>query len=197
MSSMPARTFEDSTGAVWEVFEVHRSLTHPGSVSGGLEQGWLAFMSGERKRRLAPFPREWETAPDPELERLCSAARAVSPTRFPFDPSTRDRRRKEREAAGPADTGARRRADDSTAGEFGEVHLDVPNATVQSGAEGVEMTVREFAHQARARGLPAIDAMVQLKALLQAKFADPNSDARNLRLVRRWFVEAYYFEREG
>jgi hypothetical protein len=194
---MPARTFEDSSGAVWEVFEVHRSLTYPGSVSGGLEQGWLAFMSGERKRRLAPFPPEWQTAPDPELERLCSAARAVSPTRYPFDPSTRDRRGKEQEAGGSADTGARRRTEDSTAAELGAAHLDMPNGTVQSEAEGVETTVRGFARQARARGLPAIDAMVQLKALLQEKFVEPDSDARNLRLVRRWFVEAYYFEREG
>jgi hypothetical protein len=194
---MPARTFEDSTGAVWEVFEVHRSATHPGSVSGGLEQGWLAFMSGERKRRLAPFPPEWQTAPEPELERLCSVARAVSPTRYPFDPSTRDRRGKEREAAGPADTGERRRADDSTAAALGAAHLEMPNATVGSGEEGVEMTVREFAHQARARRLPAIDAMVQLKALLHEKFAEPDSAARDLRLVRRWFVEAYYFERRG
>jgi hypothetical protein len=192
---MPARTFEDSTGAVWEVFEVHRSSTHPGSVSGGLEQGWLAFMSGERKRRLAPFPPEWRTAPESELERLCAAARAVSPTRFPFDLNSRDRRGKEREAIGTADTGERRRADDSAAAGLAETHLDVPNAAVQSGVEGVEPTVRWFAHQARARGLPAIDAMVQLKALLHEKFVEPDSDARDLRLVRRWFVEAYYFER--
>jgi hypothetical protein len=194
---MPARTFEDSAGAVWEVFEVHRSSIGAGAVSGGLEQGWLAFMSGETKRRLAPFPPEWQTAPDPELERLCATARAVSPTKYPFDPITRDRRRKEREEAGPPDLGEGRRAEDGTAAAVGETIAEGPGTPVTGEAEAVEATVRRFAHQARARNLPAIDALVQLKALLQDEFTDPNSDARDLRSVRRWFVEAYYFEKKG
>jgi hypothetical protein len=121
----------------------------------------------------------------------------VSPTRHPFDPTTRDRRRKEREAAGPPDTGERRRADDNAPAEVRPTLAEEPDAPVTGDAEGVEATVRRFGHEARARNLPAIEAMVQLKALLQDRFAGPGSDARDIRRVRRWFVEAYYFERNG
>lgn len=194
---MAARTFEDSTGTIWEVFEVHRSSTRPGAVSGGLEQGWLAFTSGETKRRLAPFPRGWESSSDPELERLCSTARVVSPVRYPFDPSTRDRRRKERQAILPTDTGERRRtAGDAAAEPHGADERVVPPPTADE-KHSVEATVRHFAHDARAQGLPAIAAMVQLKALLAAEFSDDDPVARDLHSVRRWFVESFYFERKG
>jgi hypothetical protein len=68
--------------------------------------------------------------------------------------------------------------------------------TVRDG-DSVEDTVREFAHQARATGLPAIEAMVRLKALLTRVFTDPTSPARDVRAVRRWFVDAYYFKRDN
>src|SRR6476469_3498225 len=47
-----ARIFEDSTGAVWEVFEVRRSSDKTVGVSPGLESGWLAFVGTDAKRRL-------------------------------------------------------------------------------------------------------------------------------------------------
>jgi hypothetical protein len=191
---MAARKFADSSGAVWEVFEVHRSSSKPGAVSGGLEQGWLAFTNGDTKRRLAPFPPGWETVSEPELERLCTTARAVSPPKYPLDPITRDRRRKDREAATTPDTGERRRADDAPGAEDRAASVNGPGTPGEAEAGPVEVTVRRFAHQARARSLPAIEAMVQLKALLQEQFPERESDARDLRLVRRWFVEAYYFD---
>jgi hypothetical protein len=159
-----ARTFEDSSGAVWEVFEVHRSSRAVGGVSGGLESGWLAFVSGERKRRLAPFPAGWEKAPVTELERLCAMARVAPPHKHQVDQ--------------PAD---------------GETLPATPGEVPAS----VEATVRAFAHRARARSVPAVDAMVELKALLARTYPDPSSEARDLRRVRRWFVEAYYFERDA
>src|SRR6185436_13637056 len=64
---VPARQFEDSTGTMWEVFEVHRSSEAPRGVSAGLEKGWLAFVSAHGKRRLAPFPESWESATEREL----------------------------------------------------------------------------------------------------------------------------------
>src|SRR6478672_552744 len=107
---MAARTFEDSSGTVWQVFEVHRSSNKPGAVSTGLEQGWLSFSSADARRRLAPIPPQWESSPDPELERLCSRARVVPPTSHVFEPTSRDRRRKEGDPVERPDTGERRRA---------------------------------------------------------------------------------------
>ena len=45
----------------------------------GLKEGWLAFESGEDRRRLSPIPEGWETATDAELERYREAAREVRP----------------------------------------------------------------------------------------------------------------------
>jgi hypothetical protein len=78
----------------------------------------------------------------------------------------------------------------------------IPDAGTDSVAgsgdgKAVEDTVRAFAHQARTLGLPAIQAMLRLKALLLTNHPAPESEARNMRLVRRWFVEAYYFERNA
>ena len=191
---MTARTFADSAGTTWQVFEVHRSSTNPGAVSTGLEQGWLAFSSANAKRRLAPIPPGWETSPDPELEQLCSRARVVPPATHVFEPTSRDRRRREGDAVERQDTGERRRAVDYAAEETQAAPAKVGSAPPASGDTGVEATVRTFAHDARARGQPAIDAMVQLKALLQAQFGEQHADMHDIKSVRRWFVETYYFE---
>jgi hypothetical protein len=188
-----ARTFADSTGAVWEVLEVHRSSSKPGAVSGGLELGWLSFTSGDVKRRLAPIPPQWESSPDLELERLCSTAKAVPRPTHVFEPTSRDRRRKEGELVERQDTGERRRTSDEIGGEPRAAAEDASTSPTDADA-GVEATVRRFAHEARSRGLPAIDAMVQLKSLLQARFGDQDSGMRDIKSVRRWFVETYYFE---
>jgi hypothetical protein len=194
---MASKTFEDSSGAVWEVFEVRRSSTNPGAVSGGLEQGWLAFVSGDAKRRLAPVPGEWESAPTPELERLCALARGVPAARHRFDATTVERRRRERDAGVAQDTGERRRAADNAATEL-RTELELAGvASNPAEGDGVEATVRRFAHLARTRGQPAVAAMVELKALLRETFPAPDSEARETRRVRRWFVETYYFERNA
>lgn len=189
---MPARTFEDSAGTVWEVFEVQRSSQKVQAVTAGLERGWLAFISSDQKRRLAPYPADWRTADDVELERLCGSARAARPTGFTLEsraaeagpttdtsPRTRVPRIRQMRSAPPA------------AAHAGEL----PIANTATSDDSVEDTVRTFAHQARARGLPAIEAMVRLKTLLTRVYTEPGSAARDLHAVRRWFVEAYYFER--
>lgn len=168
-ASMPARTFTDSAGLTWDVFEVHRASKKAGAVSAGLESGWLAFASGERKRRLAPFPADWATSTDDELALLCEAARQAPTPRYPLTELPRPRIRRSQP---PVETS--------------------PEASTSM---GVEATVREFARQARARGLAAVAAMLELKVLLQDRHPEPDSPARDRRLVRRWFVEAYYFER--
>ena len=49
---MAHRTFKDSGGRDWEVWDVVPSQW----VGPTLDGGWLAFQSGEDRRRLAPLP---------------------------------------------------------------------------------------------------------------------------------------------
>lgn len=170
---MAARTFTDSAGLTWDVFEVHRASRTASAVSAGLENGWLAFASGENKRRLAPYPATWETFADAELEALCEAARRAPTPRFPLERPSRPRIKRS-----TLDT---------------EVEHSASTATSPM---NVETTVRDFAHDARARGLPAVSAMLELKALLLQRHPEPDSEARDRQLVRRWFVQAFYFERD-
>jgi hypothetical protein len=160
-------------------------------VSPGLEGGWLAFASGSRKRRLAPYPAEWQTVDEAELERLCGLARGAEER-----PLAEARSR----ATEPRDATSRIRVPrlrppraDSSVAPAGELPIE---ATAVNG-DAVEATVRAFAHEARAHRVPAVEAMVRLKALLSRVFTDPASPARNVRAVRRWFVDAYYFERDA
>jgi hypothetical protein len=197
---MAARTFEDSTGALWEVFEVHRTSTNAG-VSAGLEKGWLAFVSGPTKRRLAPFPPDWESATPMELERLCAAARAALQPRITGRETPLRPRLRRPDWAGVSEPPTHVSAEHAPRrGDVGD-GLVVPEAETEPGAggerESVEATVRAFAHQARTLGLPAIEAMMRLRALLLKEHPAPDSEARDKRRVRRWFVEAYYFERNA
>lgn len=174
---------------VWEVFEVHRASSKAEAVSPGLERGWLAFVSGDRKRRLAPFPREWQSADVPELERLCARARVARAMELG----------RQRDGSGSITSAAARspapRIRAPLHGREGAFNGELP-AAASTSADPVQRTVREFAHEARAQRLPAIEAMVQLKALLGRTYPEASSVARDLRAVRRWFVEAYYFERD-
>jgi hypothetical protein len=168
--TMAARMFEDSAGVSWEVFEVRRSGRDSGGVSQGLEGGWLAFTSAAGKRRLAPFPSEWESASASELELLCGTARPAVPTAYPKRAPRIVRSSGEHRAS----------AEESSA---------------------VHNAVRAFAREARARRVPAIEAMVKLRMHLSERFAGPDvpPDARaeieDRKRIRQWFVDAFYFER--
>jgi len=174
-----SRSFEDSSGILWEVFEVKRTSEAPGGVSHGLEKGWLTFVSAAGKRRLAPFPREWKEVAESELELLCASARTANPPRFDV-PRPRIR---------PARTTP---ADQPVA--------PPPEPVQETGL--VRDVIRAFAQEARRDKIPAIEAMVRLKALLAERYQENDvlddatrSDLGDLRRIRRWFVEAYYFER--
>jgi hypothetical protein len=187
-----ASTFEDSAGTVWEVFEVRRSSQKAQAVSAGLERGWLAFISPGQKRRLAPYPQEWQMMETAELERLCGSARVARPTGYGADTRSDDRT--------ASDGTPRVRVPRIRPARTSQATLEIeelPITSLATSADSVEDTVRTFAHQARARGLPAIEAMVRLKTLLGRVYPDGGSVARDLRSVRRWFVEAYYFERDA
>ena len=72
------RTFVDGSGTEWEVREIReaalsivprRHLPHPEYAD-----GWLLFSSSAERRRIAPFPPDWQMLPDSELARWCAQA---------------------------------------------------------------------------------------------------------------------------
>lgn len=70
---MAHRTFRDRNGLEWQVWDVI-----PNSYVGAtLDGGWLTFLSGEDKRRLAPVPLYWVNAPEAELAVLLDSAKQV------------------------------------------------------------------------------------------------------------------------
>lgn len=85
------RTFTDSSGTEWDVFEVH-----PGSgrtvsrVPPEFRDGWLCFQSASERRRLAPIPlhwKEWDAdALTTALQRTHGMARRTPPA-FDAEPS--------------------------------------------------------------------------------------------------------------
>lgn len=78
---MAVREFTDARGVEWRVWEVTAERLHPVTRIEDLLElatGWLAFESKDEKRRLAaPYPRDWDSLPLPELERLCRQAPPV------------------------------------------------------------------------------------------------------------------------
>ena len=52
-----------------------RRRVHTGQ---GLQNGWVCFQSPEEKRRLAPPPKDWETAADEALEALLGRAEPIT-----------------------------------------------------------------------------------------------------------------------
>ena len=74
-----SRTFRDMVGVEWTAREIAGpELT--GKLATLLEHdrrrgGWLVFESAEgEKRRLVPYPPDWRTISDFELERWCMRA---------------------------------------------------------------------------------------------------------------------------
>lgn len=165
---------------LWQVFEVQRASGATGGVSRGLEKGWLAFVSTEGKRRLAPFPSEWRECPAAELESLCASARIAKSPRFSEDPKRVGEPRPVPSVQPP-------------------VPVATPIDPVETGL--VRDVVRVFAQEARQKKMPAIEAMVRLKAMLAEQYgglevdAATRADLTDVRRIRRWFVEAFYFER--
>ena len=184
---MTARTFQEANGTIWQVFEVRRASEAPRGVSEGLEGGWLTFSSDAGKRRLAPVPAGWENAPPTELERLCGMARQANAAHFRREPRALGRSMvteallaaRQETPAGLSDW---RAADDA----------------VDEHAAEVREIVRRFAREARASQFSAVEAMLRLKALLSERYDVSTSPAllavvRDVRRVRRWFVDAFYF----
>ena len=191
IGDVASRSFEDSSGVIWEVFEVHRTSEAPRGVSAGLEKGWLSFVSDIGKRRLAPFPTVWREATDLELERLCSQARVAKPARFNAQPTSAVEGRSFAEPYVVRQVAPAEPVKDGSP----------PDGVEEEEEKVVRAFVRAFAHDARLNKLPAIEAMVRLKALLHERHGGSEAApeiravATDVARVRRWFVEAFYFDR--
>ena len=71
---MAHRTFRDRNGVEWQVWDVITDTF----VGATLDGGWLTFLAGEDKRRLAPVPLYWVSAPDSDLIGLLETAKPVA-----------------------------------------------------------------------------------------------------------------------
>ena len=82
------RTFTDSTGVEWTVFEVKRPGNEKTQWTYLPEQfgsGWLCFESDNAKRRLSPIPANWRESTDQDLHRLLQQAQPVARPRADRD----------------------------------------------------------------------------------------------------------------
>jgi hypothetical protein len=69
---MAIREFSDSAGMLWRIWATVPSTS--GIVSDDLRAGWLSFDSDSGRRRLAPVPKDWESANNERLELWLGAA---------------------------------------------------------------------------------------------------------------------------
>ena len=101
---MSLRTFVDSAGNEWDVYDVvprleerrnydrrisgemdigadrrdgDRRITVGGSGTISGTDGWLVFERGEERRRMSPIPEDWPRTTDAQLEAYCQGARHV------------------------------------------------------------------------------------------------------------------------
>jgi hypothetical protein len=82
---MGFRTFRDGDGCEWQVWDVvpsreieSRSRRHH-YLPPEMAEGWLCFEAADQKRRLTPFPADWEEQDDASMDALCRAAQPVAP----------------------------------------------------------------------------------------------------------------------
>lgn len=86
---MAIRVFRDPEGCEWQVWDVVPSReVETGSrrhhyLPPEMAQGWLCFEAGDQKRRLTPFPADWEEREDELLHLLCRSAEPVPPRTRP------------------------------------------------------------------------------------------------------------------
>lgn len=75
---MAYREFTDEEGRRWSAWETVPTAT--AGLPEAMSAGWLCFQTDTEKRRLAPIPPDWETAPEEELPRFLHAAEEIRPT---------------------------------------------------------------------------------------------------------------------
>jgi hypothetical protein len=82
---MAVREFEDDSGRRWRVWCITPEAIHPVTraedyLADCYQLGWLVFetTSGDLKRRLCPFPANWDQRDDGELRELLDKAEPVA-----------------------------------------------------------------------------------------------------------------------
>jgi hypothetical protein len=84
---MAFRTFRDHDGCEWQVWDVVPSRELEGRsrrhayLPPEMAEGWLCFEAADQKRRLTPFPSDWEEQDDDAMDALCRTAQPVVPRR--------------------------------------------------------------------------------------------------------------------
>lgn len=75
---MPERTFQDSQGNEWLVYDCAPTEGMKRGFAPELQTGWLCFQGPAEKRRLGNYPPEWERYSPRQLEMLMTEAAVVS-----------------------------------------------------------------------------------------------------------------------
>jgi len=86
---MAVREFTDRRGRSWRAWSIDPDAIHPATkaedyLADCYELGWIVFetIDEHEKRRLCPYPRNWETLPAEEMSDLLDRATIVSPSRL-------------------------------------------------------------------------------------------------------------------
>jgi hypothetical protein len=89
---MAVRDFIDEQGKTWRVWCILPESIHPITraedyLADCYQLGWLVFETavGDDKRRLCPYPRDWETVDEDALRSLLAQSEAVRPRRSSGD----------------------------------------------------------------------------------------------------------------
>jgi len=89
---MAVREFTDEAGNPWRVWCITPEAIHPITraedyLADCYALGWLVFetKAGDQKRRLCPFPSDWETVGEDSLRELLGRAEFVAPRRSTAD----------------------------------------------------------------------------------------------------------------
>ena len=75
---MPERTFQDSSGTEWLVYDCAPAEGLKRGFAPELQTGWLCFQCATEKRRLVKFPKEWDRYTPRQLEMLLKEATVVA-----------------------------------------------------------------------------------------------------------------------
>ena len=80
---MALREFDGPGGFRWKAWDVTAGQIHPKTRAEDymrdLAEGWIVFerVDGEEKRRLCPYPADWQACSDGEVAELCQQAEIV------------------------------------------------------------------------------------------------------------------------
>ncbi len=78
---MALREFTDEDGVEWKAWDVTPEEMHPITAAedflADMLSGWLCFESAKGRRRLAPYPNDWERLSDGEFRKLLKRATPV------------------------------------------------------------------------------------------------------------------------